>query len=68
MKFHKSTSELIICKGIDDQVFKGRALFIMSLFHVVRQSMDSFTWSHEAFEGATAKDQVGGLEKRILMI
>jgi hypothetical protein len=24
--------------------FMGRALFIMSLFHVVRESMDSFTW------------------------
>jgi hypothetical protein len=43
----KCTSESIKCEGVVDRFFfsMGRLSFVMNLFHVVRQSMDAFTWS-----------------------
>jgi len=41
----KSTSESLKCEGdVDSFFFIGRVLFIMSLFHVVRQSIKSSTY------------------------
>ena len=41
----KSTSESLKCEGDVDSFFLiGRVLFSMSLFHVERQSIKSFTW------------------------
>ena len=40
----KSTSVSLKCEGDDDSFLIGRVLFIMKLFHVVRQSIKSFTW------------------------
>ena len=41
----KSTSVSLKCEGDVDSFFLiGRVLFITSLFHVVRQSIKSFTW------------------------
>jgi hypothetical protein len=45
----KARQESVKCEGVVDFFFfffffVGRPLFIMSLFHVVRKSMDSFTW------------------------
>jgi hypothetical protein len=39
----KSMLDSIRCEDVD-QFFMGRALFIMSLFHMVSQSKESFTW------------------------
>jgi len=40
----KSTSDLLKCEGdVDSFFFMGRASFIMSLFHVVKQSIKSST-------------------------
>jgi hypothetical protein len=60
----KSMSESIEWEGGVDRFFSsnfidlffiGRALFIMSLFHVIRQSMDIFTWRSWSVWGRQCK-------------
>jgi hypothetical protein len=46
--------------------FMGRASFIISLFHVVRQSMDNFTWMSWRVLGGKAKEEAWGVEKQDL--
>jgi hypothetical protein len=44
----KITSDSIKCEGVDYFFFNGKASFIMSSFHMVRHSMDSFTWRSQS--------------------
>ena len=54
----KSTSLSLKFEGDVDSFFLiRRVLFIMSLFHVVRQSIKILLEGHEAFEGSSAKEE-----------
>jgi hypothetical protein len=53
----KSTSKSMKCEGVVARFsFMGRASFAVTLCHAVRQSTDSLTGGHEAFEEGRAKE------------
>ena len=47
----KSTAGSLKCEGDVESFFIGKIMFIMGLFHVVRQSIKSFTWRSWSFWG-----------------
>lgn len=54
----KSMSELLKCKGDVDRFYIGRAIFVMSLLHVFRLLIESFTWRLWSFWRKQCKRRV----------
>lgn len=59
----ESMSESIRCEGVDPNLM-GRALLIMSLFHMIRWSLTVLLWGYEVLEGGRAKEDARGAEKQ----